>query len=283
MNSPSITAIAFRFIVTASVGLGTIWLSLGQMAAEKIATTVAMPVGILWLLLLFSASYAVAIRQRAAGVLLIVCWLLLSVSGSGLLADRLAVSLERAYLTIQPLEEKPFDVVVVLGGGGGLGANSRIQGNGSGDRMILAAQLYHQGLAKKLVCTGQRIESMDSSGVDPGEVSRTILKGLGVPENAIELEAGRNTSEEMQSLGKKFADGELRIGLVTSAWHLPRALRLAARNDFHPLPLPADFRSNPTNNPPTPGQLIESLVPTAGSLSLNAALLKEYLGMAVGR
>ena len=57
--------------------------------------------------------------------------------------------------------------LTVLGGGGGPGANGRLQGNGPGDRLILAAQLYHQKIARKFICTGQRIMSMNASGVDP--------------------------------------------------------------------------------------------------------------------
>ncbi len=283
MNSSSFLSIAFRFCVIVSVSLATIWLSLDRMVAEKVATALVLPAGILWLLLLFSCAYAVAARQRVAAAWLMICWLAYSVAGSGFVSDWLATSLEQPYLSINPLEEQPFEFVVVLGGGGGLGANQRLQGNGSGDRMILAAQLYHQGLARKLICTGQRIESMNSTGIDPAEVSLGILTRLGVPVDAIEKLGGRNTSEEMKSLGERFGQSEQRIGLLTSAWHLPRALRLARRNGFHPQALPADFRSSPKLNPPTSGELIVGMIPGGDALSANGAFCKEFLGMLVGR
>ncbi|MFN8709391.1 MAG: YdcF family protein [Planctomyces sp.] len=285
MSSASFANVGFRFLITGLVGIGSIYAALGRMVAEKIATIVVMPAGLLWLFLLFSASWAVAIRQKAAAACLMVCWMIFSIIGSGYVADRLAKSLEGPYLTIDPLKEEPFEAIVLLGGGGGVGANGRVQGNGSGDRMLLAAQMYHQGLTKKLICTGQRIETMDSSGVDPAEVSRLILTSLGVPDSAIEKLGGRNTSEEMIALGERFGESkdDVRVGLITSAWHLPRALRLAGKQGFYPSPLPADFRSSSSRGEPTSGELIEAMIPSGNAFSLNSALMKEYLGILLGR
>ena len=171
----------------------------------------------------------------------------------------------------------------MLGGGGGPGAHGRQQGNSSGDRLILAAQLYHQKIAKKFICTGQRIASMNSSGVDPAVASRDILLNLGVPDSAIEMMGGRNTSEEMRELAGRFRDSKARIGLLTSAWHLPRAMRLANRNGLQPIPLPADFRSGPRSNGFTTGQIVESMLPNGSVLGSNWSLAKEFLGMLLGR
>lgn len=149
--------------------------------------------------------------------------------------------------------------------------------------MILAAQLYHQKIADKFVCTGRRIELMNSSGVDPAETSRDILLKLGVPDSAIEVSDGRNTSEEMVALGQRFRDSNLRIGLLTSAWHLRRAMRLAENNGLHPIPIPADFRSAASVEDLTTGQIVECLIPSSLALTVSCSSAKEYLGMLVGR
>lgn len=281
--SSSFLKLLLQFAITIIVSLATIWLSLDRMVVEKVATALLLPAGFLWLMLLFSCAHAVAAKQRVAAVWLLICWMTYSAAASGFVSDRLATALEQPYLSINPLEEQPFEYVVVLGGGGGLGANQRLQGNGSGDRMIMAAQLYHLGIARKLICTGQRIESMSSSGVDPADVSLDILSKLGVPVEVVEKLGGRNTSEEMKSLGERFGETDQRVGLLTSAWHMPRALRLARRNGFHPQALPADFRSSPKLNPPTPGEIIVSMIPSGDALAANGALCKECLGMLVGR
>ncbi len=283
MNFGVLLPVLVRFAVTFAVGLMSIWLSLGQMAAEKIATALALPAGLLWLFLLFSASYAVAARQRESSFCLLLAWLLLTIGGNGYLAGQLSAAIEQPYLQTDPLREAPLDVVVVLGGGGASAANGRLQGNTSGDLLILAAQLYHQGIARSFVCTGQRIESMDASGTDPATISATVLKQLGVDAGAIEMLGGRNTAEEMQLLGERFRDSKQRVGVVTSAWHLPRALALADRHGFHPVPLPADFRTGPLDVSATSAQVIEAMIPSGVALATNSALLKEYLGMALGR
>jgi uncharacterized SAM-binding protein YcdF (DUF218 family) len=246
-----------------------------------------MPAGFLWLLLMALVIQLWPLRRperrTPGGWPALLCFAVYSLGGSGIISDSLAHSLESPYLQTNPLEEEPLDVVVVLGGGGGLGANGRLQGNGSGDRMILAAQLYHAQLSKKFICTGQRIASMNSTGADPADTSRDILMRLGVPDSAIEMSGGKNTSEEMLNLGKRFENSNERIGLLTSAWHLPRATRLANRNGLKVVPLPSDFRSSPRQQPPTIGQRIESLIPNGAAFGSTWSFAKEYVGMLVGR
>ena len=257
-------------------------------AVEKIVTALVMPSGLLWILM-FTLSLQLWMQRKmnASGqtgaMAATACWLLYSAAGNGFVADQITRSLEADYLSIDPLKQQPIDVVIILGGGCGLGANGRLQGNVSGDRMILAAQLYHQKIAGKFICTGQRIATMNSSGVDPAEASRDILLKLGVPEAAIEISEGRNTSEEMLSLSRRFQDPQPRIGVLTSAWHLPRAMRLAERNGLHPIPIPADFRSATNVEAITTGQIVESIIPSGNSLAVTCASAKEYLGMFAGR
>jgi len=124
---------------------------------------------------------------------------------------------------------------------------------------------------------------MNSSGVDPAETSRDILLKLGVPDSAIEISGGRNTSEEMQELSQRFQTSKSRIGLLTSAWHLPRAVRLANRNGLQPIPLPADFRTGANVEGFTTGQIVESMIPNGSALAATWSCAKEYLGMLVGR
>ena len=190
--------------------------------------------------------------------------------------------METPFAKIQPLKEEPFDAVIVLGGGGSIGANGRFQGNGSGDRMILAAQLYHAGITPKLICTGKRMTTMDGNGPDPSAISLDLLVGMGVPEDAIERLGGHNTSEEMQNLKKRFGDDQFRVGLVTSAWHLPRALRLAQANGLNPAPLPADFMAGP-EGPQTVAQRIAACIPQAENFLAVSRIAKEHLAGFVRR
>ena len=282
MNELRFSRILVGYGVASVVLLAAVWLTFGQKAAEKTATSLAMPCGVIWSLLSCFTVAAVMARQRKVACFLTIIWLLFTISGNGSVGTRLARSLETPFVDVHPLAQKPFDVIVVLGGGAGQGANLRQQGNSSGDRLILAAQMYHQGLTGKLICTGKRIIAMNASGIDPSEQSSDVLLRLGVPPTAIDRLGGRTTSEEMKALGDRFAQTDQRVGVVTSAWHLPRAMRLAARNGFKPHPLPSDFICGP-HRPMTSAEKVISWIPQADSLAVTTRVTKEYLGMLVGR
>lgn len=287
-QQPSFLKILFTLCIVFGVGLIVLGVTQDRNVVEKVGTALVMPSGLLWILLLaLTIQLWMQKKQNHAGqpgrITAAACFVLFTIAGNGFIANQLAAALEADYLAIDPMQEAPMDVVIVLGGGGGLGANGRQQGNSSGDRLILAAQLYHQKIAKKIICTGQRIESMNATGVDPAESSQDILLKLGVPDSAIELAGGRNTSEEMQGLSERFQNSKSRIGLLTSAWHLPRAMRLANRNGLQPLPLPADFHTAPGVGGFTTGQIVESMIPNGSALGGTWSIAKEYLGMLVGR
>ncbi len=281
-RQPSLLRVLIVLGILSLLGLGILWATLGRMAAEKTATLLALPCGIIWYLLTGCVIVACSVRQRKLALAIAFVWLAYTVCGSGRFASLVVRNVESPFSTVDPLKEEPFDAVIVLGGGGSIGSNERFQGNGSGDRIILAAQLYHTGLTQKLICTGKQIVSVDGEGFGPAKVSMELLTGLGVPESAIEQLGGHNTSEEMQTLGKRFSAAEFRVGLVTSAWHLPRAIGLANSNGFDPVPLPADFMAGP-NKPQTTAQFIMSFLPQADNFVAVARITREHLGRLVGR
>ena len=104
------------------------------------------------------------------------------------------------------------------------------------------------------------------------------MEELDVDANAILQLNGINTSEEMQNL-KKWSDRnpDKRIGLLTSAWHLPRAMRLAKAQGIEADPVAAGFFSQPYA--PSPGVV----VPSEYNLMVTAMVTKEYLARLVGR
>jgi uncharacterized SAM-binding protein YcdF (DUF218 family) len=102
---------------------------------------------------------------------------------------------------------------------------------------------------------------------------------LRVPSESIETCGGRNTKEEMQNLKKMLgADvNEKKWGLITSAWHLGRAERLAASEGLKFIPIPADFHS--TDRPPT----VLDAIPSADALADSARVTREWLAQWVNR
>ena len=250
---------------------------------EKLVTDLAMPVGLTWLLLSGLCAYTVKRRRFAEFGVAAVSWFILFVFGNGFVAGFLTRSIERPYLAASDPPQEPFDLVVVLGGGAGEGVNGEAQIGGSGDRIVLAARLYHRGLVHRFLCTGEGGEQLKDDRISAGQASRDILVDLGVNPGSIDLIGGRNTSEEISLLGSALSREE-RIGLITSAWHMPRAMRLAAKAGIAIEPLPADFRSpSNANRQMSIGAIIRAFIPKSDALTTTTRLSREWLASLVGR
>ena len=136
---------------------------------------------------------------------------------------------------------------------------------------------YHTGKTKKIICTGSLIPGVDRYGLGQAEIAELILQSLDVDPEDIERVGGRTTAEEMKFLADKFED-DTQIGLITSAWHLPRAERLANAAGFFPRPIASDFGSPPDMRPS-----IGDVLPSAQAAEAVSRVVKEWLAGAVGR
>lgn len=264
-------------------GLATLFWP-GRFYAEKMLTDLAMPLSLLWLAILAAAVAALARnRRREAGGLLLVAGVL-STAGHGDVADALVRSLENRYREVDPFAAGSFDAICVLGGGLSNGPGRRIMANDAGDRVVLGARLYHAGVAPELVCTG-RTPPLDPILPSAAEITAAAWEQLGVPPEKITKVAGANTRAEIGELKRLATErGWTKLGLVTSAWHLGRASRLADAAGLAITPLPADFRSS-IDRAVDPWLRVRtfSLIPSPGALGLTHLAIKEYLAGIVGR
>lgn len=259
-------------------GLGTLWYTQGRMVVEKVLTQLAMPLGLVWLGLTLLVVVLATQRNWLTLMLSLLIWLVLTLSSVQIFIDPLIASLEEPFFLSTPLEDDPYDVLVVLGGGTSIGKNGVVELNDSGDRVVMAARMYHRGLAERIVCTGSKIKGLHHDNAPgAGEQSQQILMDLQVPEKSIEVLSGRNTFEEFENLRESLGDDKQHIGLITSAWHLPRAIRLAKSAGLNVEPVPSDFR---THNRPTS---VLFFIPSDGPLRNSSRAVKEYLARLMGR
>ena len=248
-----------------------------RLASQKIASSLVMPCAVVWIGLLVASVWSFWCRVKAVGYFCLVMFLLQTLGTNEHISQKLAQSLEREFFHIKPLTEQHFDALVVLGGGTGEGVHGNAQLKSSGDRLALAARMFHRGLTDHIYCSGKLSGGSSDGKQDPGQQSAMILQGLGVPEDRITLADGYNTQGEMQALAK-LLPAEERIGLITSAWHLNRALRLARSQQLTLEPLPGDFIT-------TPSYAASSLswLCTSAAGRRTARCLKEYLARCFGR
>ncbi len=270
--------------VAVATSLAVVWLVDGRAVVEKIVTRLVLPTGLLWLALIVLALIAWRRQQRALAGGAAALWVLISLMGNGRMAGLIANHLERDYQHLDPFSGPPYDVLVVLGGGASQGPNGATQVNQAGDRIVLAARLFHASRAQRLICTGQRIRALEPGGVDPGEQAQIVLQQLGVPRSAVITSGGTNTAEELRGIADLDVRGA-RVGLVTSAWHMSRALRLAEANGLALVPVPADFITAPPVESAgvSPGRAILACIPSGDGIATTDKLCKECLARLAGR
>jgi uncharacterized SAM-binding protein YcdF (DUF218 family) len=261
-----------------------LWGISGRSAVEKVLTHLAMPVGTIWLALFAITVLAFRRKQKAIGFSLVVVWFWLTIAGNGMVSGVLLARLEADYISTVATQLEPFDVIIVMGGGSSLGANGEPQTNSSGGRIVTAAHMYQKGLVKRIICGGGRIKSLTRATMDASEKTAYLLKALGVPSEALQFASGENSSEEIQDIARQLEPNVGRLGLITSAWHLPRAVRLANKHGLNVIPIPADFRSPMQfNEPPRFAEVVDGLIPKSGGLELSSIAIKEYLAHLVRR
>ena len=260
-------------------GFTVAWAALGGdlLILQKVVSRWLMPGGLIFLLAMLIAAVAAVRGQRLIALLggTIAAIMLLA---TDVPTRTIARAIEGRYAEWLPTADEPFDSVVVLGGGTGLTPGMRPQLGDGGERLGLAARLYEQGLVKRIVVTGDALNEKPEYADSPREQGVELLAGFGVPSEDVVTLTGRTTTEEIASLKERpdLWEGK-RCGLITSAMHLPRAMRLADRAGLEVIPIPANFRY--PNDDFTP----LSLIPEAGNLDILSAVGHEALGMLVGR
>ncbi|MEL7497876.1 MAG: YdcF family protein [Planctomycetota bacterium] len=261
-------------LVLAGVGLVS-----GRTMVEKLITSLITPVGVIWIVLTLMVYFSLLNRRGWTAIASFACWLILTITGNQIVANSLAIQLESDYQSINPYDGDPFELVIVLGGGTNTTISGQSQLAMNGDRVAVAARMYHGGQAKMIVCTGSQTYRSTPLDLHPREEAINILVGFGVPRESLLEMKGNNTSEEMQNLKTWLAENRVdgRIGVITSAWHLSRAMRLASANGLNVEPIPANFISEPYA--PNPNVI----VPSADNLLITARVCKEMLAGFVGR
>jgi uncharacterized SAM-binding protein YcdF (DUF218 family) len=245
---------------------------------QKILGYLLMPAGLLWLGILLACLWNWRQKQRGMAFLFLGIFLLYGLAGNRWVGLCLVHTLERR---IPPLPDRgePFDAVWVLGGGSDLSPGSGPELSDGGDRIAAAARLWHSGRVKLLVASGTGNDG-PAGPRDLGQETRQLWLGMGVPPEAILVETGPCdiTREEIAALRKRQEQFHWkRVAILSSAWHLPRAMALAHRAGLEPTPIGADWRGRERTSQ------AYFFVPQAGGFTLVELACWEYLGRWVGR
>ena len=251
---------------------------------SKVMPTLIYPVGLACLLIIL----ALFLGRRAGlrQVALILALLALCLGGNRWVAMGLARSLEWRYLPTTPIPTA--QAIVVLGGGTESPDSPRpmTEVNGAGDRVLYAAWLYQQGKAPVILASGGSV-NWELRQTTSAQNMQAILQMIGVPAEAIWTQPeSRNTYEDALYSAQLLKGKSIRrILLVTSAYHMPRSVRLFQAQGLEVVPAPTDFQVTDADwRELTSADLrlqVLAFLPSADSLGMTTRMLKEYLGMLV--
>lgn len=176
----------------------------------------------------------------------------------------------------------PADAVVLLTGitTGGKSPHDRVYLGRGADRLTNALWLYRAGKVRRIIISGGSGSVFASTSTEASAL-RTLLRLSAVPDSVIMLEEwSRNTRENAQYTQQLLArnPGIRSLVLVTSAFHMRRALGCFAKVGLRPQAFPADFYSSDRQLTPD-----YWLVPDPSALTRWSLLLHEVVGYWVYR
>lgn len=243
--------------------------------AKSLAAQLLMPLPIC-LGLMGVGTLLLKCRYRRAGWSALMSGLaLLTLASWGPVAERFLMPLETHYPARQSLSRpSSVEAIVVLGGGWRPNApwssTARLN-DSSASRLMEGVRLWRQATDLPLVVTGAS-RNPEEAPIAQGYADSA--KALGVPDTRLRvLDKPTDTGQEAQAVRGVFGEGAT-VVLVTSASHMPRAVRHFQQAGLTPLAAPTHYLLE-TGKERTPGYW----VPSARHLRKTERALYEALGL----
>lgn len=177
-------------------------------------------------------------------------------------------------------EFPPVSAIVLLGGAGVPFLPPQIypEFNEAGDRIFHAARLFKKELAPRIIITGGKCVTFRKDHMPEAQNNAYFLTEFcGIDSSALVLEKdAANTYQNGIYVDRIFDKNnwEKKIILVTSAYHMPRSVRIFRKLGFQIYPAPTDFNSYTSFS-----QGIFDFLPSIDALRGSTTALHEVYGM----
>lgn len=219
--------------------------------ASKLARVLLSPANLMiWLLLLATLLLWLGYQRTARRLLLALATTAFVIMGYPV-GDLLLHPLETRFAAPEALPGQ-IDGIIVLGGAEQLRLSQgwgSAQVGESAERILSAAELARRYPQAPLIYSGGsnlvRMPGLDAEG----RVARSLLMQAGIEADRIVTETGsRNTHENFLLMQPLLPVRQGRYLLVTSAYHMPRAVGIARKQALDVVPYPVDYRSSPAQD-----------------------------------
>ncbi|MGO4705073.1 YdcF family protein [Microvirga sp. 2MCAF38] len=216
--------------------------------ASKIAWFFATPSNLLVSLILLGLVLAVATRLRRTG--LVIAWVAtLAVLAFGLLpiANYLILPLEERFPAFTD-DGKPVDGIILLGGAvEARESTSRGQlvANESAERVLDTIELATRYPHARILISGGG-GTVFGDGAAEAPIIADFFRRVNIDPGRLIVEDRSRTTFENAAFSREIVTPRLgeRWLLVTSAWHMPRAVGVFRKVGFPVTPYPVDFRTS---------------------------------------
>ena len=229
---------------------------------------------VVFLLLLIAVGFFVSLgrrKKRSGQIILPVTFLVLYIVSVSPVSNALCYILEKEYLLQNNADVDYLDIVVVLGGGvsDNKFLTETMPSPFTASRLLYAVQVFRRVEAAYLICAGK-----GTGRLSEAEVMKISAERLGVPVTSIKIDPNsRNTWEHAEELNKMFQNKDMKIGLVTSAYHMKRSERVFRKYFSHVIPLPSDYLYS------SQSFSIMTFLPASGNLYKFSTALHEMIGV----
>jgi uncharacterized SAM-binding protein YcdF (DUF218 family) len=242
---------------------------------SKIATILLDP--LLWFFLFLGGSFLLRKKGRWKRGMAIGAWAVLLLFSN-------PVFLELGWRAWEYPVSRPTDLnqtyayAVVLGGYSNPGASSedKLVFRSDPNRLTDAVRLYKLGKVEKLVLTGGT-SALSGDKASEAPLAAAFLKDIGVPAEDVLVEPhSRNTKENAANTASLLGTeviGKKTVLLITSAFHMRRAVPTFERAGFKVTPYATDARVHDKLVPD-----FRAFLPDPWALAEWQFLLKEWVG-----
>jgi uncharacterized SAM-binding protein YcdF (DUF218 family) len=243
-------------------------------AAKQVIGAAATPLACGLLMLLAGAAARWAGWRRTSTGLWTAAAILVYLSATGPVANALLAPLEARYPVLSDAADlKQVHYIVVLGSSyaphDGIPITGALGGDGL-SRIAEGVRLARKAPGSILIVSGGSADGKPTTA--EGYARFAVDFGID-PKSIVKLDKSLDTEEEARSVVALI--GRSQFILVTSAYHMPRAVRLMERAGAHPIPAPT-------------GQLgwhaefdLRAWIPRSSSIYKTECALHEYMGLAL--
>ncbi len=197
---------------------------------------------VVFVLILMAIGFFVSFRKekkQSMRPFLIASFIVLYMASISPISNGICYLLEKNYFRNNSNNPRKLDIIIVLGGG--ISDNKHLKeprpSNLTASRLLYAVQVFRKSGADYLVCAGK-----GKGKLTEAEVMCKAALRLGIPKQKIILDLkSRNTREHAEELNKYFNNKDLKIGLITSAYHMQRSNREFRKYFRNVKPLPSGY------------------------------------------